>query len=475
MTVSVTFLSHGTTHNGSLGTKTLGTGFVVLEVSALYITGGNPTVSSVTIAGVAATLLARRFGTGNGTDMAVELWSAPCTVASGNVTVSWNSGALRGGHGLWRLTGAEAAAYDVASAIVDNPSVILEVPDGGAILAATANAVGTSATTWSGLSTEDYDELCPPDTNTYQSGAHQAFATGAAQTVSTNGTGSSGIVLVAVSFSPDNTPPPPPPPPPDPTVPRVRLDAPLTTSYVNCATGSDTTGDGSESNPWQTPTHAWNFYRDYRDFVGGASVEVVLQTDCPFSNNMTGGLTGYCGTFTFRGAHPGIQSTAASGYAMWSAGRGVVYMVQDMEVRPNGQTQTGLNPAGGTIVLAGSAKIIGNNAASLVQCIGAGAIFAYGGPVSVGGSANCGFLAENQATLQLNAPLLIAGSLAVGTGANGFCVVDWGSLCDAEGFSCSGSVTGQKYRATSNAGIHSGGSTFPGTVAGSVATGGWYE
>ena len=200
--VAVTFLSSGTNSVGSLGTLTLGAGFIVIAVDQLFITAGASTVASITINGVSAARLAGATGTGAGTDETVELWGAACTVSSGNVTVNWNGSPLRGGYGLWLVTGSTGVAFSSASAIINSPSVALNVPANGAIIAASANSVGTTSTTWTGLSTKDYDQQ-PGATNTYDSGAHQTFAAAVTpQTVSNNATGSSGISMVAVAFTP---------------------------------------------------------------------------------------------------------------------------------------------------------------------------------------------------------------------------------------------------------------------------------
>lgn len=200
--VAVTFLSNSAAGSGDLGTLTLGVGLIVIAVDQLYITGANPTVSGITINGVSATRLAGATGTAAGTDETVEIWAAACVAASGNVTVTWNGSPLRGGYGLWLVTNSTGAAYATGTDTGDTPSTTLNVPAKGAIIGAGANVVGTTATTWTGLTTEDYDELVG-GANTYHSGAHQLFAAAVTpQTVSNDNTGTSGVAMACVSFAP---------------------------------------------------------------------------------------------------------------------------------------------------------------------------------------------------------------------------------------------------------------------------------
>lgn len=204
--VAVTFLSSGVKADagspGSLGTLTLGVGYIVIAVNELFITAGASTVASITINGVSATRLCGATGAAGGTDETVEIWGAACTAASGNVTVNWNGSPLRGGYGLWLVTGSTGAAHATGTATGATPSTTLNVPARGAIIGATVNAVGTTATTWTGLNIEDYDELIGGG-NTYHSGAHQLFSAAVTpQTVSNNNTGTSGVAMACVSFSP---------------------------------------------------------------------------------------------------------------------------------------------------------------------------------------------------------------------------------------------------------------------------------
>lgn len=204
--VQVTSIGFGPASIGNLGTLTLGVGFIVMEVDQLYITGGAPSVASISINGVAASQLVRGISLNqNGTDEDVEMWGASCTALAGNVTVNWNGSPLRGGYGLWLVTGSTGVAYQTANQVsTNNPSVSLNVLAGGAIIAASANVVGSTSTTWVAGMTKDYDQAVTGGAgNTYDSGAHQMFpAAVTSKTVSNNATGSSGIALVAVSFSP---------------------------------------------------------------------------------------------------------------------------------------------------------------------------------------------------------------------------------------------------------------------------------
>src|SRR5215472_1609111 len=62
-----------------------------------------------------------------------------------------------------------------------------------------------------------------------------------------------------------------------PLLPPVRTILTQPTSYyVNASTGSDSTGNGSSGNPWQTLTKANHFLQTNIDF-GGQRVDLILQ------------------------------------------------------------------------------------------------------------------------------------------------------------------------------------------------------
>ncbi len=147
---------------------------VVVGVTASQAVNNN-TVSSVTIAGVAATQhVYHEDGTGAASRAA--LWSAPVpTGTTGDVVVTFASADDRCGIGIWRMTGAGASPVSTHADGTDGTGTTsITVPAGGV---AVAMAATSASTTWSGL-TEDFDETIAG--TSLQSGACAAFA--AAQT-----------------------------------------------------------------------------------------------------------------------------------------------------------------------------------------------------------------------------------------------------------------------------------------------------
>lgn len=117
------------------------------------------TVDTLTIGGVTATQVVEATVNNSGAYNGVAIYIAAVpTGTSGDVVVTYNNSQLRGGCGLYRVTGlSSSTAHDTAS---DNGassplSDTINVLAGGFVIGV---ATGEAATTWAGV-TETYDEV----------------------------------------------------------------------------------------------------------------------------------------------------------------------------------------------------------------------------------------------------------------------------------------------------------------------------
>jgi hypothetical protein len=142
--------------------------------------GATFSVSSVTIGGVAATIVKQQAHTVTNTSIsAIAIANVP-TGATGDVVITFSTGVLRCGIGLWRADNLlTATPYDSDSSIASDPTVNLDTPIGFAIgVGAPSGAVNAA---WTGL-TERYDATF--DTTFGHTGASDEFsANQAARTI----------------------------------------------------------------------------------------------------------------------------------------------------------------------------------------------------------------------------------------------------------------------------------------------------
>ena len=120
---------------------------------------GSPTVSSLTVGGVAANFRLRAVGS---TDVTVELWTLAVPLGTtADIVVQWSVGVARCGAGVFRIVGSdgEAPSDTATDSGAGNLSTTIDVVDNGALLAGVGGTRGASAfsTTFAGV-TESYDE-----------------------------------------------------------------------------------------------------------------------------------------------------------------------------------------------------------------------------------------------------------------------------------------------------------------------------
>jgi hypothetical protein len=115
---------------------------------------GTPTVNSVSVGGVSATIVNQVGNTGSVAAIAI---AAVPSGTSGDVVVTFDSGMLRCAVELYRVTGiGSAAAHDSGVSTAAPPSRNMAIPAGGLAVGCAAFSQASGSATWSGL-TEDYD------------------------------------------------------------------------------------------------------------------------------------------------------------------------------------------------------------------------------------------------------------------------------------------------------------------------------
>lgn len=165
-TYSIASISIGTASSDRL---------VVVAFGAHFAGVTAPSISSVTIAGSAATIDKSLVASG-GTDGQITAICSRLVTTGTTMTlaVNFSHTARHLWYAVWSVTGsAAAAASSTVSDTVDTLALTLNCPAGGAIFACCAQQLG-STTTWTNL-TEDQDDTV--ETNFQYSAASDVFAT----------------------------------------------------------------------------------------------------------------------------------------------------------------------------------------------------------------------------------------------------------------------------------------------------------
>lgn len=172
-----------------------GARYIICGVSSRA--GGSSTINSVTIGGVTASIVVQiNSAADSGFNTAGIAIAAVPTGTSGDVVVVFSAGQARATIYLWSSTTLESAtASDFDSNAANDPSVNIDCPANGFIIAVASFSVGTGSTTWTGL-TEDYDQALESNLNvTMASDNFVAAQTGL--TVSANSSNTNGVMVVA--------------------------------------------------------------------------------------------------------------------------------------------------------------------------------------------------------------------------------------------------------------------------------------
>lgn len=260
--------------------------------------------------------------------------------------------------------------------------------------------------------------------------------------------------------------------------------------FVNCATGNDTTGNGTSVNPWATPTKAYDYHHSLWDMAGGQKVNVNLVGNCTGTYAMSGrqigqkrsedfmfianGAGSSCnpGAITVSSPAPGAGTVPMA----WIALDGAEFALRCMTIQAPYAGGFGIVIVRG--VIKGGDLWFGPTGGSFVTAAGPTSQFTTIGsltPLS-NSNPNIMFVAEDYAFLTFPFPVTVSGCPSVGTAT---VQVDIGGIQDWTGGSFSGCVGGKRYNSLSGGKLFTGGSGgpnfFPGTSAGFTDSISYYQ
>ena len=235
--------------------------------------------------------------------------------------------------------------------------------------------------------------------------------------------------------------------------------------YVSSA-GSDTTGDGTQGNPWATISHAYDVFATDYD-LRRKTVTVHLLTNMAGPGLLQGELPGLLNPLSFhiRSDNPAapVTLTVPAGQpqnAVFAAGFRAAFSVSDVIVQvPSGGF--GFLCEGGE-VFGGNIAFTGTGAVAIIDVQGAYSSFVQTGPLTFNGcSATTAVRVEDLGFASLGSQIICAGSPSF----TWFAGADLGGMIDATGMSVSGTAGGEQYNVSTNGIVFTGGAgtAFPGT------------
>lgn len=263
---------------------------------------------------------------------------------------------------------------------------------------------------------------------------------------------------------------------------RITLDQDLT-FYIS-ASGNDTTGNGTEGNPWATVEKVYYFVQSTYD-INGFTITVQLLSD--FSNfvcTLFGGLVGQTSAtqFVIQG-DVGNRTIQVSGPVsgtnyLFQAQSGAEFAVQWMTMQPTANLVSGCLIVSEGVIGYGNVTFNAVGSNSFVDVNSTLSYTFVTGPWTItGGPVNIVAVAEDYGTNFIGGAELTLE--ATPSWDDAFCQGDIGGLIEATDFSFSGSANGKRFNFTGN-GLGDSGTGlqppdyFPGSEAGTTNTGGQY-
>lgn len=260
---------------------------------------------------------------------------------------------------------------------------------------------------------------------------------------------------------------------------RTPLPAGTTTFYVS-TTGNDTTGNGSSGAPWATGQHAVNMIQDGYDFDGDA-IALVQFADGTYGNSiiLNGPLVGANGTASLvlagnSGAPTNVFfSTTGPCVAAENGGQ---MTVQNVKVQSSASDCLVANTLAALAYSGITFGTAGTFSAHVTATLNAVAL--QNGNCLITGGASTHFHADVTSTviLQNGGTDTVTGTPAF---TNAFAYATHNGCIDVGngGYSITGAATGNRYSAMALGMIDTnvgGANFFPGSIAGTTATGGQY-
>ena len=157
------------------------------------------TISSVTVGGVSASIVAQRTeGSGPSNVSGIAIAAVP-SGTSGDVVVTLSAGAVRAAIQMYRLVGFSATAHDTVTGAA--APLTLDIPANGVAIGCGVVSSGSASCVWTGI-TEDHDANV--ESQITVSSAHDAFVSAEAnRTVRAEFSNITGATSSFASFEPD--------------------------------------------------------------------------------------------------------------------------------------------------------------------------------------------------------------------------------------------------------------------------------
>jgi hypothetical protein len=251
-------------------------------------------------------------------------------------------------------------------------------------------------------------------------------------------------------------------------------------------TGSDTTGDGTNANPWATLQYAWDTIQAFTDYAG---FQVTCQmADGTYHGSLEAagvsiGAT-QTGAFIVRGnvsnnAAVVLNVTGDNALTAYASASFTVQHLTVMSTTSGGEGGAGIAATYGGVVIIGPGVVFGACSGNHMYATAGGSIIATAGyTISAGAQAHAE--ASTGGYIELSeegGPTYAITLTGTPNFSNAFAIAYMGNLASSNN-TFSGAATGPKYLAELNGVIFTGGKSvnyFPGSVAGTTSTGGQYD
>lgn len=254
---------------------------------------------------------------------------------------------------------------------------------------------------------------------------------------------------------------------------RQKLTA-NTTFYV-ATTGNDTTGNGSASLPWATPQHAYDYVADNVDIAGfrcfASCADGTYATGCNATTPTVGGILEFVGNTTT----PANVLVSTGGTPTFAAYDGCRFAIGGFKV--SGTSYLVMARGAGAKVLINDVMDYGSGGGALLGQINA----FWAGYVeithnyNITGGAGQHYYASGNGVIEMGGITVTVSGMPAFAGQ--FALSSSNGTIQVFGNTYSGSATGTRYLADTNATIGTNGAGanfFPGNAAGSETNGGRY-
>lgn len=240
---------------------------------------------------------------------------------------------------------------------------------------------------------------------------------------------------------------------------RISLTSDLTV-FVNEATGSDTTGDGTSTNPWKHPSRAWDLLvRNYD--LRGFKVTIQMQGNITVRNNFNGALVGQINDDDVCVVGDNANPLA---FAITGDVDTLIAVTNGARLSIEGTLMSGpgfcINVADGVVV---AKNLYIGTCGEGLHAVGPRSVLRCAGTITIGNT-NMNYFAVSE-----DGALIAIGCAVYGQAANfygAFVQADWGGMVDLSGSNITGSAAGRPYIAAAGGKILKGPTPLLGQGAG---------